>query len=677
MLNIESLQLRIQLAWAVLFLLVALSGSLDAQNTVDELTDKDFAEKRVAILVRQLSDQSVATQFSSLRQLRLLGPEARPATTRLIELFESDAADRLFRTPFPIKDAAQLSLSALGVEFLPTMEEMYADLPSQSRRLSRWTVRKLGFDGHGFLPVFRREFEDENIESKPEELATLAVVDSTGEIAFPILLQALDSDDDEKVRVTAAGLLKRGRLDELFYWEEQGPAEFWFNDPSDPRIEVASNALRKALKDDCPKVRAIAAYALATYPESSEKTVPLLLTGLSDHGEFFTDQSDHVAYSNTVAGAIAETLGNFGDHADQILPIMFSRSLNPDAIEFYNNSIDELLGQSQHPLEWVDTILKTSQPNRAFLALMEIENAPKRLIMRIEELQFGNEGEADYDQALLRLERDIFLFCLMPGEHAREKERIHSALQDKETRPDVCRLVSWYGHHASPLVPMLGEVLKVDDRWTPIDRDALRALTAIGPEAATTARIIINHMGRVGVDYSDSKEDALVAMGRSTVPHIIEALNAEQKSIRFEFSALRVFRLLGTEAEQAIPTVEQRLTSPYPYLRCEAVLALASIGAGDPNVLNHLIEATNDPRVIVREAAIQSLASFTESSEEVVPVLIKALEDDFLTVRVAAIKALKLSGKQAADASKKLTSMRQTDQVVKHWIDDTLNAISK
>lgn len=142
--------------------------------------------------------------------------------------------------------------------------------------------------------------------------------------------------------------------------------------------------------------------------------------------------------------------------------------------------------------------------------------------------------------------------------------------------------------------------------------------------------------------------DALVTIGSSAVPALIDALDNQDKNVRW--CAASVLGDIGAEAKPAVPALVDALKDKDGLVRLYATLALGNIGVEAKAAVPALISALKDEEPYVRIYAPAALRKMGVEAKVAVPALITALKDKNGRVRLNAAYALGAMGTEAASA---------------------------
>lgn len=655
--------LRVVAGGAVVLAILSTDNSLCAQYGEDsKLTDDAFARERISALIAQLDHKEPSERIEAIGELARLGAEARPAASKLIDLLSDDASHTEFVTPVAVSREAYRALIAIGSEVVTALRGKIPRQSEETKQLSVFIVRRIGPDARELLPQFLREYETAGEDEQTNLLAAIAAIDPTGEKALPLLLKALRENESDSVRRTAARWLKRSTLLQPSYWEERAPAVQWFRNSSYDKAEVAG-ALRAALRDKSPDVRALAAISLSTYPESAEQSVAALIHLLADSGAYWVYYSNHVGVQVSVAHAAAHALTQFPAHVDQSVPRLIEAALDPDKpVPAARFALSRLIPHTKQPIEHVKRLLESDQPDLAFLPLARHGNSSRAMTLELQELTAS-------DDKLIALEAAITLACLDVDANPDAVRVVQKALTVKNADADqsaVCQFVKAVGPNASFGAPLLRQhIIIVDDVFGPeIRKEILTALASIGADAVVSAPLVIEHLDKGMPFFAGDKEDALVAFGPKVVPLLIRALEHPVQSPQHRVSCLCVLGRFGSAARDAVPAIIVQLDSEYPRVRKATVEALGAIATQPTESLRALHRSLSDPRPFVRAMGSLSIAAFAANAEKSVPALVERLSDGYLDVRVAAAITLGRLGAAATDAIPALEALADVENVL-------------
>ncbi len=660
----QRLRTPLAIAAVVVGLLTIVEGGEAADGI--ELTDAAFAPELIAELTAQLDDDDPEQRILAIRALEQLGPEARPAVPKLVELLSDQSTYHAFGRPVAVDNHAHWALQEIGMQVVTLLGNALQSDDAETRERVVRMARELGPVAREWQADFIRGYEAAiDPYDQLSYLSAVAGVDPTGERALPLLLKALAESEYELVRRAAAEYLQRSPFLTTVYWSERAPAANWFRNAEHDPIEVA-RALAEALQDESPDVRAMAATALSTYPEAADLAVPSLMDLLSDDASYWVANSNHMAGEVAVAASAAAALTKFPEFSDQSLPVVIDAMYTEDSWYLGTpDSLADLAAQAVDPVEHIVRILDGEHPETAFVALARIGPRAAPAIARLEELIVGE------DQSLMIL-ATITVACIDTERQQEARVFIEYVFGGFEEFADsreshtrsICRFLTDVGPNAAFAAPAVIKHFLTGRETEELTWDVVEAVSAIGPPAADAAPYLVDSLVALFDDLSERNEDALVALGPTVIPLVIDALNDETRPAEHRWRCLRILGRFKSTASEAVPAVILHLDSEHPRIREAAAEALGLIAAHANESLPALQRALHDPRVFVRVKAATSIAAFRLEAGSAVPSLIEALSDDYLDVQVSAAAALGSLGGSAVEAVAAIESLSGSDNVL-------------
>ncbi len=187
---------------------------------------------------------------------------------------------------------------------------------------------------------------------------------------------------------------------------------------------------------------------------------------------------------------------------------------------------------------------------------------------------------------------------------------------------------------------------------------AARALGELGAEASPACE----ELGRA-VRSDDGHlrlvaAEALAKIGPDAVPTLIAILDDPAELA--QQAAIRALGLIGPDAEQAIPLLDERFCSATAALTSHAALrSLIQMGRKSVPVLVPHLKDPNHPRT--RASSALALGEIACSASTVVPALVPVLTDADVETRANAATALGSFGAEASSAVKALCAALRTE----------------
>lgn len=641
----------------VLFSLLLLAFTAGAQAA--EVVDDDFATDRIAMLIRQLDQRDVRLRGAAINALHELGPEARMAIPKLIDLLADEEWIESFLMRTDIHGMAGDALTAIGGETVGPLLDRFPLLPEISQRRATLVAQRIGNPARGLLPEIQKRLQSSPDDQRWSLLGTLAAIDPTGQTALPILLSSLREGRDSSERREAAEWLTRSQTLEIVYWKEYAPASGWFSRPS-PASDTVTDALILALKDPSPEVRGPAAVSLSTYPDAAKRSVPVLIALLSDQETYDVMWSNHTGGDRTVTGDAVLGLSRLHEAADQSMMALMQK-LKSDAkfakAENLAFAIAELVPHSKQPTKYLNELLESQHPELAIIPLAKAGKESQAAIPKLQTLAENVPAEWIRDNARCAI-------AVIDPDGQPEAIKFIRGKLEGEVDPGTCRFLASVGERASFAVPILRKQLLLQGATDHLNHDIMSVLKAIGPDAVSAAPQIIDSLDSQYSFYLDDCEATLLRFGPGVVPMLVDALRNPEKSPRTRISCLQVLKWLGPNAADAVPVILKQLDSEYPRVRQAAVKALGMIGSRPDESLPALDRSLSDRRSVVRAAAANSCGRFGLHAKPVLPKLINALSDDYLDVKTSAAFALGQLGALAAEATPKLTELSRSRNVL-------------
>lgn len=670
-----ALTIKLGIATACLLLLTGPASADDEP----EPTDAAFADERIATLVAQLESEHPIERYEAVNALAQLGPEARVAIPRLIELLaddESGVERPMAYAITAISWVAEQALAGIGPEVAEPLALQFEAQSDEVQGRSLRVARRIGPDAREMLNVVHDYYQRSVGWQRREALCALAAIDPTGEFSLPVLLTALREDPDHHIRKTAALFLQR-TPHLAVYWSERAPAAAWFDDGALDPVATADE-LREAMGDESPDVRAMAAIALAGYPESAERSIPLLVEMLDDRDYYWVEYSNHFEGQEPIPPVAARALAAFPEHADVALPYLIETLLDPEERNLqYEHSISGLIAHCEQPLAYINRLLDAELSHLALVALARLGTSDEAVIGTVSSLLVDEQGEENLWAAATLCCLDVERY---PGAFAIVRKAFDDPDPDAYGEGWLCTFISEVGPDAEFAVPLLIENIVDGDDYVYLNYRVTNALVSIGPAAAAAVPTLLaefERQSRYGL-AGHREEEQLTAFCPAATPFLVEALNDETRSPRLHILCLRVLGRLGSDAADAAPVVAACLDSDNPRVRQTAAEALGEMADNSAVALPALERTLQDPRPLVRAVAATSIAAFGDEARHLIPRLIELLSDDYLDVQVAAARALGQFGGAAADAVPTLETLSQSDSpLLRETAAQTLEAIRK
>jgi HEAT repeat protein len=500
--------------------------------------------------------------------------ETRPPSPGVVAAL----TDALDDSDEDVRDAAARALCRLGpaaASAAPALAVWVERLPPQQWRVSVWPLLDLGPAGEDalarrFVPRLLEEIRSETMKDKLEELyRTLEQMGRRGRVSGEALEELVDRHLDRP---------NPDWLDSGFLAAHPDPVPFLvrlLGDPSvrrrlwaaelltrlGPRAEAAIPALRRRLTDDpdAQVQRAALEALVAATPDPSDLT-PLLVKALA---------------VNHLNGRASELLRRVGPTARQAAPGLRARlaDRSPFCAAQAAWSLIELEGPSPAPLDRLAELLTAPEPTyreHAHEALRAL--GPKaRGLAPVLRKRLPSKDEPDPIGLVWTLRR------IDPGRPV-DLAPLLDGLHHEAQHGNALRALYALGPEAAEAAPELAglvQTLDADnvDEWS----TALAALGRMGPRAAPAVRVLQSLLPRPPRKARDPNDlAALLQLMEPPIP-VIDALGR-----------------IGPDAAAAVPELRMMLCDPDPETRAAAALALGRIGPAARRAIPRLEEVRDD-----------------------------------------------------------------------------------
>jgi len=148
-------------------------------------------------------------------------------------------------------------------------------------------------------------------------------------------------------------------------------------------------------------------------------------------------------------------------------------------------------------------------------------------------------------------------------------------------------------------------------------------------------------------DRSDAAKSQLQGIGKAAIPFLVKQLQDNPRSAPFDSQksvsdsrseAVLVFRLLGTNAESAIPTLSNMLTNSISATNLDSAIAVAeSLASTGPASKPLLLAALSNPSRNIRFAALAAFGDFGTEAKAALPIIEARLNDSDGEIRSLAL----------------------------------------
>ncbi|MGL5065382.1 MAG: HEAT repeat domain-containing protein [Microcoleus sp.] len=151
--------------------------------------------------------------------------------------------------------------------------------------------------------------------------------------------------------------------------------------------------------------------------------------------------------------------------------------------------------------------------------------------------------------------------------------------------------------------------------------------------------------------------DTLVSLGANAVPALCQALNSENRQLRWRAAA--AIASIGSDAAAAVPNLTRTLQDNDAYVRRIAAYALGKIGQPATTAVPDLMLLLADSDTNLRRSSASALGQIGSPAAAAIPGLIARLHDSDASVRSNSARALGKIGSNAKLAVPALISLLQ------------------
>ncbi|HVV99655.1 MAG TPA: HEAT repeat domain-containing protein [Planctomycetaceae bacterium] len=623
-----------------------------------------------ADLIAKLSDRSPSARGEAASQLGELGPEAKSAVPRLIELLNDETR---YTFAFPMGDlrvasAASDALANIGAE---SVEHLGNALEKSSAVVRKYAVRslqKIGTDASTALPQLMRTANDPDPAVRSAVVAALGAIDRQGDVCVPLLCELI-RDTDTGVRRQALQSLgcfpatARTTVPEILSVLKDADSLVRLYAVTalacfPEEAETIVPAIIPLLDDDAPVVRGSTASALAKLGRMPKIAVPALLKSLQDRGTYSHCVGCICSQRHVSADALS-ALASFPSEAARSFPLVmaeFERNPWGDLFENRALTVQRLAPNAGSTAKRLALLLETTKESRAKFIVLRLlgDLRAKAAIPAVRKLLDAGPSEDDPD-AKLALAAACALVRIDQRGNPDAWKRVLQALDDQPDG-DVIAAIAAAGPDAKIAVPRLCELLEDND--VGLENSIIECLGDIGPSAAEAVPLILSQS--IWPFDKDATIAALRKIGPDAIPLLVKTIdqndpNAERANCA---SALGSF---GKQARAAVPSLVTLCMTDDANAAVSAVQALSEIRSAPDRSLPALRQALAHDRVAVRAAAALALTSFPDGAAEGVPLITTALDDEYIVVRRAAAQSLAKFGKSAASSRPSLERIAKDD----------------
>ena len=592
-------------------------------------------------LTEALGADDSSIRFGAATVLGNLGSASHEAAPRLLELLADDSES--------VRTAAGSALGQIGDTAHP---EIIQGLSAENAAVRTATTRAvvwLPANSRPAMHLARRLANESDPEAKIAGLNALNRIGFDGNRLLPLLLPALDAENQELQQEALSGILSLR-----------------------PNGKAAVPHLIERLKDEDPAKREQAIDLLSRMGADAAAAVPELITKL---GQAEEDEIKSIRKALIDMGPAS--IPSLLDSAKEIPLAKLSGKT------WHAECIGDIGIQAVPRLT---TALKTHPDNGAgLLSLISLQKIGARSpSIRQSILPFLEHEQATFRGAAL----SALVACsakpnsLMP--------RLQAAMGDSNSlvRQAAMDALASLGSSAKGATTAL--VNSLDDKDPAVRLSAIRAIGKLESDDSALAERLVSFIN--GAD-AQTRLAVVVSLGGfrklpdSAVNSLVDVLRVEHAETQSAgFGALAK---LGASAKPALPALNKALSHPGEAVRAAALNALAKVESDKGKLLNALQAKLGDDAAPVRHTAIRELGEMGSDARPAGPALfarfdtsddrqltmevlrkirvrdvnlyISILHNDEPLVRFFACQALRRAGKSARPAEEELKKLQKDD----------------
>ena len=513
-------------------------------------------EKAVGVLAEVLNDPEPRIRAGAVDALRSLGPKAKPAVPKLLELLGDEELETAAARAFTgARDVVPDALAHVGAEAVPGLVGVLKDA-KQKPRVRLGAVKALGKMGRkarAALPALEAGMEDRLALIAIESACAYALAGGDPAKALPVVREGLAHDSPYVLWASARAAERLG-----------------------PKARKAAPDLRALLKHKEREVRIVAARALSRMGPAARPAVPAM-------AELLRDKDLRQRYH------VAQALVDMGPDAREALPVLIERlkdlepmAPNPTLLALGNLGPDAApaLPALRKLLESGDSVFVGDVLN----AIGQIGPGAKEAVPQVAKRL---EAESQFDRAaaaralgLIGPEARAAVTALKKrlGDE-RKNVRVWAAFAlariTGESKPQVALLIELWNEERGPFGSDLARY------------DVAQALELLGAEAAPARDLLLKAV----LDEktaAGTRAHAARALGHLPgdadviVPKLVKLLGRKAEGYRRKDNcrdACEALGLLGPKAKAAVPALRRLLEDDENEVAEMAARALEKIEA--------------------------------------------------------------------------------------------------
>ncbi len=597
-------------------------------------------EKIVAVLIEGLHSADKDERWSSIFQLQMLGPKAKPAIAAL---------KQLLKDPDLGQDAAQ-ALGAIGEAALPAVQDAARDASPEVQQHAARALQEMGGQGSEAIPQQLQALKDSDPRVRLGAAQALSEIARGRADAVPGLTAALNDSNQGVRRAAAAALGNVG-----------------------PPAATAVPLLRKILKQGDHDDQLTAAMALGGIGPDAEPAlpdiaamIPALSSDYAFEAQMITESLARMgpAAWPTLAGLLkaetsefrmcaASSLLKIGPAGRELVPALVEALKDQD--EFVPNFCTQALGSIGPGARLaVPAVIGQLQKNEgnvrshAIGALMQIAPDDPAVHDALRKAADGQDAELALEAAIALAKSasdpKVLPVLIKAATSDAESlsyfgEQIADALGalGPEAKTGIPVLVEWMGRPSER--PMMKSRLFGPLRPLPIA--AAENLLRIDPHHAAARAHLLGLLH--GADERDQLDAAAALLNVSQeTAATVETLDKLMQSEHPEtaLSAARVLLRVEGRKARAVAVLEGKLTDDDIAIRASVAQTLAHAGQGTPEILRVLSERLHSREEWDRQDALQAMAALGPKAAPLADAARNCRSDFSADVRAAAYSAL-------------------------------------
>ena len=520
------------------------------------------AEEPTAKLTEALRGKDEKSRIQAIDSLGRLGPAGKGAVGDLIAQLNDKSPTVRAHTAHALQLIGPTAREATGA-----LSKAIGDPDAHVRRTAIMALQSIGPEPKAVVGVLAKALQDPELSVR---VAALSALTELGEVAVPVLAEALGNPDTR-------------------YWAALALGELG------PNAKGAVTNLTGALEDQRPEVRREALIALARIGADAAPAVPAAMQALADPHE-------------SVRHAAALALGRIGPPAAQAAGTLRQTMQSPDEL---------MRTLSAWALARIEPTNQAAREQAIPLLIASLKNKnPRVQIAALKGLADLEPQPAQWVPALTTLmaEGDPGLVGEALGTLAALGDAATPALVEALKRPEArwraAMLLARIGPKARAAVPAL--VGALGDKDPDVRREVLFALGSMGAEAASSEGTIVKSLDDPEVRVRASAAYALGRIGQPAkvaVTHLKKSLESPDSILRV-VSAWSLVQIAPKDPQvvrDALPVLMQGLQNQNVAVRRGAAEALGALGPAGRPANKQLQSATHDPDETVRKAATTAL----------------------------------------------------------------------